>query len=65
MTLFLINSITLLSNLGFAFPFIRVPCIGTISFMVSRRILERWLYAESANENSKYFGNFILVSRFL
>ena len=61
-SLFLINHIMLLSNLGFVFPFMRISFIGAILFMVSYRLLEKWLYAESAHENKKWFGNFILVN---
>ena len=53
----------LLANYGFVFPFMQISFIGAISFMVSCRILERWLYAESAHENNKEFGIFILVNR--
>ena len=51
----------LLSNLGFVFPFMQISFINAILFMMSYRLLKRWLYAESAHEN-EWFGNFMLVN---
>ena len=66
--LFLSVSLFLITSYYVAIkPWFRISLYANIFYWCyfiygSCRLLEKWLYAESAHENNKWFGNFILVN---